>query len=88
MTLANLKIEGKFNFLMLKLKIWHNDCDGEHIINPKYIADVFNNHFVNITENMDLNPNTDITYNEKLDNHIYFCLDVSTRYLTLFLHNL
>jgi hypothetical protein len=47
-----------------------NDCDGEHIINPKYIADVFNNHFVNITENMDLNPNTDITYNEKLDNHI------------------
>ena len=39
-----------------------NDCDGEHIINPIYIAEIFNNHFVNITENMDLNPNTGITY--------------------------
>jgi hypothetical protein len=47
-----------------------NDCDGEHIISPKYIVDIFNNHFVNITENMDLNPNTDITYTEKLDNYI------------------
>lgn len=47
-----------------------NDCDGEHIINPKYIADIFNNHFANITENMDLNPHTDITYTEKLDNYI------------------
>ena len=47
-----------------------NDCDGEQIINPKYIADIFNNHFVNITENMDLNPDTNITYIEKLDNYI------------------
>jgi hypothetical protein len=47
-----------------------NDCDGEHIRNPKYIVDIFNNHFVNITENMDLNPNTDITYTEQLDNYI------------------
>ena len=47
-----------------------NDCDGEHIINPKYIADIFNNHFVNITENMDLYPDTDITYTEKLYNYI------------------
>jgi hypothetical protein len=47
-----------------------NDCDGEHIINPRYIADIFNNYFVNITENMDLNPDTDITYTEKLDNYI------------------
>jgi hypothetical protein len=47
-----------------------NDCDGEHIINQKYIADIFNNHFVNITENMDLNPDTNITYIEKLDNYI------------------
>ena len=27
MTLANLKIEGKFNFLMLKLKIWHKGME-------------------------------------------------------------
>ena len=47
-----------------------NDCDGEHIINPRYIADILNNHFVNITENMDLNPDTNITYIEKLDNYI------------------
>ena len=47
-----------------------NDCDDEHIINTKYIADIFNNHFVNITENMDLNPDTDITFTEKLDNYI------------------
>ena len=47
-----------------------NDCDGEHIINPKYVAEIFNNHFVNITENMDLNPDTAITFTEKLDNYI------------------
>jgi hypothetical protein len=72
-----------------------NDCDGEHIINPKYIK-VFNivspqpiiTHifflmikitfpytfsslsFIHLFCCMDLNPNTDITYNEKLDNHI------------------
>ena len=47
-----------------------NDCDGEHIINPRYIADILNNHFVNITENMNLNPDTDITYTEKLDSYM------------------
>jgi hypothetical protein len=47
-----------------------NDCDGEHIINPKYVAEIFNNHFVNITENIDLNPDTAITFTEKLDNYI------------------
>jgi hypothetical protein len=47
-----------------------NECDRENIISPKYIVDIFNNHFVNITENMDLNRDTDITYTEKLDNYI------------------
>jgi hypothetical protein len=27
MTLANLKIEGKYDFLILKLKIWHKGME-------------------------------------------------------------
>ena len=74
-----LIILGDFNIDLMSDKIplkWthlqhiFNVCDGEHILNPKYIADISNNHFVNITEHMDLNPDTDITYTEKLDNYI------------------
>jgi hypothetical protein len=51
---------------MTFLEIWHLYC--QDLLLLIYLES--NNHFVNITENMYLNPDTAITFTKKLDNYI------------------